>query len=195
MKERAPGVAAGRELGGDAATATCDLGEPLSSESWVCRRRDEGAAPVCELGSRRRRRRGPSVEEEEGPPGASSGEMRPPPHATLGSRRRRDLWAAVAVIQGAAPMCELGEPPPTSGSKGRAEEEKEEGPKREDLVGGGGPAEDGGAGRADEMEENGSPFLRCVVGEVNFCMPNFSLMRDPNHEMGIWFESVLLEIA
>jgi len=26
-------------------------------------------------------------------------------------------------------------------------------------------------------------------------MPNFSPVRDPNHEMGLWFTSVLLEIA
>ena len=34
-----------------------------------------------------------------------------------------------------------------------------------------------GAGE-QEVEENDSPFLRCVVGEVNFCMSNFSPVHD-----------------
>lgn len=151
------------------------------------RRRDLGAAVagiqratlVCELGEPPppSGSKGRAEEEEEGPPGASSGETRLPPRATFGSCRRRDLGFAVAGIQGATPVCELGEPPPPSGSKGRMEE----GPKREELAGGGGLVQrsGGGAGRANERwKRMALLFLRCVVGEVNFCMSNFSPVRD-----------------
>ena len=137
---------------------------------------------MCELGEppppSGSKGRAEEEEEEEGPPGASSGETRLPPRATLGSCRRRDLGVAVGGIQGAAPVCELGEPPPPpSGSKGRAEE----GPKREELAGGGGLVQrsGGGAGRANESwKRMALLFLRCVVGEVNFCMSNLSPMHD-----------------
>ena len=102
MKERAPGVAAGHELGGDTAAAMRDLGEPPPPGFEGCHRRDAGGrAPVGKLGeppppsgSKGRA----EEEEEEGPPGASSGETRLPPRATLGSCRRRDLGVAVAGI-------------------------------------------------------------------------------------------------
>ena len=38
-------------------------------------------------------------------------------------------------------------------------------------------------------------FCVLIVGEVKFCMRGLSPMRDPNHDMGLWFGSLLLEIA
>jgi len=86
-------------------------------------------------------------------------------------------------------VCEVGEPPPPSGSKGRAEEEEEEGPRRKELAGGGRPVQrsGGGTGRADERwKRMALLFLRCVVGEVNFYMSNFSPVHEPNYEIGLW---------
>jgi len=94
MKERAPGVAAGHELGGDTAAAMRDLGEPPPPGFEGCHRRDAGGrAPVGELG-------------EPPPPSGSKG--RAGGGGAAGCKLRGD---AAAATRG------LGESPP-SGSRG-----------------------------------------------------------------------------
>ena len=103
-----------------------------------------------------------------------------------------EIWGPSSP--GSAPARELGELPLLPGSKGHTEE----GPKREELAEGGRPLQRsrvGAGGGQTRWKRRALLFLRCVGGEVNFCMPNFSPVRDPNHKMGLWFGFILLEIA